>query len=50
MKKFTKFLSLAMAALFAISVFTIDSNAMSSVARSHVRQLTTEEIQLIYSM
>ena len=50
MKKFTKFLSLAMAALFAISVFTIDSNAMSSVAQSHVRQLTTEEIQLIYPM
>lgn len=50
MKKFTKFLSLAMAALFAISVFTIDSNAMSSVAQSHVRQLTAEEIQLIYPM
>ncbi len=51
MKKFTKFLSLALATFMAISVFTVNSKAaMSAEGQAHQRELTAEEIQLISSI
>ncbi|MBE5915213.1 MAG: hypothetical protein E7273_00050 [Pseudobutyrivibrio ruminis] len=50
MKRVTKFLSLAIAMLLAVSFFSIDSYAMSSVAQQHVRELSVEEQQLISTM
>lgn len=47
MKKFTKILSLVLAAFFAFSVFTVNSEAARSDLYSHKRDLTAEEIQVI---
>ncbi len=47
MKRFTRFLSLAMACVAAVSVFTINSCAMSAEGEAHRRDLTAEEIQTI---
>lgn len=47
MKRFAKFLSLAMVTVIAVSVFTINSCAMSAQGEAHRRDLTAEEIQTI---
>ena len=48
MKKFTKVLSLMLATVLAVSVFTINSSAaMSAEGQAHQRELTEEEIQTI---
>ena len=50
MKRFAKFLSLALATVIAVSVFTVNSNAMSATAEAHRRDLTAEEIQTISTL
>ncbi len=50
MKKFVKALSLALATLMAVSVFTIDSFAMSAQGEAHRRQLTSDEVKTIYTV
>ena len=50
MKRFTKLMSLAMAVVFAVSVFSITSEAKIDDALSHKRDLTTEEIQCLYTL
>ena len=47
--KITKVLSLALAAVFAVSVFTTNASAASR-ADQYRRELTTEEVQCLYSM
>lgn len=44
MRKVTRFLSVLVATFIAISVFSIDSFAMSDVAAAHRRDLTADEI------
>ncbi|MBR4707125.1 MAG: hypothetical protein IKP29_03630 [Pseudobutyrivibrio sp.] len=53
MKRFTKVLSLVMAVVFAVSAFTITSeakmtDAMQTKMQAHQRQLTYDEIRAIY--
>lgn len=47
MKRFARFLSLALATVVAVSVFTVNSFAMSAAGEAHRRDLTAEEIQTI---
>ena len=48
MKRVTKFLSLALAVVLSVSVFTVNANAMSAAGEAHRRVLTTEEVTTIY--
>ena len=51
MKKVRKLLSMALAIMFAISVFSIRSEAaMSAAGQAHMRPLSENEVQLIYTM
>ncbi len=51
MKKVTKILSMAIATVLAISVFSFSSSAaMSAAGQAHQRELTTEEVQAISTM
>lgn len=51
MKKFTKFLSLTFAVIFAVSVFTVKSEAaMSAAGQAHMRPLSENEVQLLYTI
>ena len=50
MKRFVKVLSLMLATFLAVSVFSVNSYAMSAEGEAHRRQLTTEEIKTIYPM
>ncbi|SDH59261.1 hypothetical protein SAMN05421493_10267 [Pseudobutyrivibrio sp. 49] len=47
MKRFVKFLSLAVATAIAVSVFTVNSYAMSAPAEAQRRDLTADEIALL---
>ncbi|WP_028242311.1 hypothetical protein [Pseudobutyrivibrio ruminis] len=48
MKRVTKFLSLAIAVVLSVSVFTVNANAMSAAGEAHRRVLTAEEVTTIY--
>ena len=51
MKKLSKFLSLALAVLCAVSFFSIKSEAaMSAEGQAHMRPLSENEVQLIYTL
>ncbi|MBQ6464079.1 MAG: hypothetical protein IJJ59_12215 [Pseudobutyrivibrio sp.] len=50
MKRFVKVLSLMLATFMAVTVFSVNSCAMSAAGEAHKRQLTTDEIKTIYTI
>ena len=50
MKRFVKVLSLMLATFMAVTVFSVNSCAMSAAGEAHRRQLTTDEIKTIYTI